>query len=212
MSDPKSPEVIGAAYAELRERVSTLLRELPEDAASRPVPHCPKWTVRELAAHLVGVPDDVLNGRLEGVTTEAWTQAQVDRRTGVSLADLADEWNALSAFDGVLPMIPPPTNAQVVFDSVTHEHDLRNAVGMPGGQDSLAIAVAHAWLLDRTSDADEELGAAVAASPASRFDLVRALSGRRTLAQVAELGLDPLRVEAMLENFPVEIVTEPIEG
>ncbi|MFM8016960.1 MAG: maleylpyruvate isomerase N-terminal domain-containing protein, partial [Actinomycetota bacterium] len=49
---------VSAAYIELRARVVALLRSLPESAGDRVVPHCPAWTVRELAAHLLGVPDD----------------------------------------------------------------------------------------------------------------------------------------------------------
>ena len=116
----KTPADVAAAYAGLRARVGELVRSVPESHGDRPVPHCPVWTVRELLAHMVGVPEDILAGRLEGVASEAWTQAQVDRHRGESMAALADAWDeSASGFDAVLPMIPAPVNSQVVFDAVT---------------------------------------------------------------------------------------------
>ena len=73
---------VSAAYVELRERVVRLLRSLPEDADEIVVPHCPLWTVAELASHIMGVNDDIVNSRLEGVATDEWTQAQVERHRG----------------------------------------------------------------------------------------------------------------------------------
>ena len=79
-----------AAYRNLRERMMGLLRSQPDEAGEIQVPACPAWTVRQLVAHMVGVPDDLLAGRLDGVASEAWTAAQVGRLGTLPLEALAD--------------------------------------------------------------------------------------------------------------------------
>lgn len=195
---------VAAAYLELRARVVALLRELPEADAGRVVPHCPAWTVAELSAHLVGVPDDILAGRMEGVTTEAWTQAQVERLRGRTLTELADHYEAGSvAFDPVLAVIPAPVNAQLVMDAVTHEHDLRHAVGRPGARDSTAVAVGQGWLLNMVERRAPELAEVLAGSGIASFDVLRVLSGRRSAGQIAALGLDGAAITALLAGSPL---------
>ena len=47
------------------------------DDWATPVPCTPAWTVRDVLSHVAGIPDDALNGRLDGVTTEPWTSTIV---------------------------------------------------------------------------------------------------------------------------------------
>jgi uncharacterized protein (TIGR03083 family) len=182
--------VVVEAYRDLRRRMIELLRETPPHLGASPVPHCPAWSVRDVAAHLVGVPEDILAGRMEGVTTEAWTQAQVDRHLDQSLADLADIWaSQIESFDAVLPHIPAPVNSQMVMDAVTHEHDIRHALGKAGARDSSAVRVGLGWLLDAAGD-DSGLATRLRGSGLDDFDLLRVMSGRRSAEQIARLGLD----------------------
>jgi len=200
-----------AAYVAVRERVVDLARALPEEAGDTPVPHCPAWTVRELLAHLVGVPEDILAGRMEGVTTEAWTAAQVERHRGESLGHLADSFAAgAAAFDGVLPHIPSPVNSQLVMDATTHEHDLRHAVGRPDARDAPSVTVALGWLLDRAERTSPGLAGELLASGATAFDLLRALTGRRSPDQITALGLDAGRVTALLAGSPLRPPADPV--
>src|SRR5215212_1292728 len=83
------------AYRSTRQRVTALLRAAGPGDPDRRVPACPRWTVREVAAHLAGAADDVLAGRLDGVASDEWTAAQVEARAGRSLAEIVDEWEAL---------------------------------------------------------------------------------------------------------------------
>ena len=54
MSDHLRPDSeVVAAYTALRSRVVDLVRAQPADAADRPVPHCPAWSVGDLLATLV---------------------------------------------------------------------------------------------------------------------------------------------------------------
>ena len=122
MSDYLLPASKGAlAYAELFERVSKLIEFGPEAIAAVVVPHCPKWSVKCALSHMIGVPEDVLLGQMEGVTTEAWTQRQVDRHTEHSKSELLAIWsNTFENFKELLPNIPQPTISQFVFDQATH--------------------------------------------------------------------------------------------
>src|SRR5262245_40632639 len=65
------------AYRDLRERVTVLMADVDDAALAAPSPATPEWTVHDVFAHLVGVTDDVVAGRLDGVATDEWTQKQV---------------------------------------------------------------------------------------------------------------------------------------
>jgi len=212
MSEYLMPASEGAlAYAELFERVSSLIISTPESIASIGVPHCPKWTVKCVLSHMIGVPEDVLAGRMEGVTTEAWTQRQVDRHSEHSTAELLAIWgNTFEKFEAFLPKIPQPTISQFVFDQVTHEHDIRHAISQPGARDSRAIAVAEGFVRDLIArNPDPEINA-LADSPIIGFDLVRSFTGRRSKAQIAELGLPAETVAAFIRISPFDIPAESI--
>lgn len=197
------------AHRETRERMTELLRELPASDADRPVRACPAWTVQQLASHAVGVSADILADNLTDAGSDPWTEAQVNARQDRSLAELADEWDRIgpqveaAQADGALP-------AQAVFDQVTHEHDLRDAIGRPGGRDHEAVPVGltfleAAWpfvmgsydippLRIVTGGADMVVGddpeVTLHLTP---FEALRALTGRRSVRQIAayDWGVDP---------------------
>lgn len=215
MSDHLRPDSeVVAAYTTLRSRVVDLVRAQPAEAADRPVPHCPAWSVGDLLAHMVGAPEDILAGRLDGVATDAWTQAQVDRHVDEPPARLAEIWNSIAVeFDVLLPHIPTPVNSQLVMDAVTHEHDLRHAIGSTDGRESDAVGVALGWLLDTAEARQPGLGHRLAQSSVPRFQLLRSLTGRRTIRQMDELGLPGEPIASMLAGTPLKppiIAVEPI--
>ena len=89
----------------------------------------------------MGVPEDLLAGQMEGVASDAWTNAQVQCHDGESLARLATALETtIIPFDAILPAIPRPSNSQLVMDAVTHEIDLREVLGLPGAQIAAALA------------------------------------------------------------------------
>lgn len=205
-------EVVGS-YLELRRRVIGLLRSRPDSDSSCVVPLCPAWTVSALVSHMVGVNEDILANRMDGVTTDAWTQAQVDRHTGQSLASLADGWESIAAdFDAVLPHIPAPVNSQLVMDAVTHELDLRHALGSTDARDTDAVHVALGWLLDMAETKQSGLGHALSESGIEPFQLLRSLTGRRSRDQMAELGLPVSTIERILNGTPLKPPTVAIES
>jgi uncharacterized protein (TIGR03083 family) len=176
---------------------------LDEAGASAAVPTCPMWTVHDVVAHVAGVVDDALAGRLDGVATEPWTAAQVDARRGRPVAEIVAEWNeAAPAFEGLLDHIGPP-GCQAVLDVVTHEHDIRTALGAAGHRDSDAVEVGLTFVAPRFVEvaAESGLSVGVAATTGARwgdedaplvlagtpFELVRALTGRRSVEQLRAL-------------------------
>ena len=199
------------AYTELFERVSKLIEDEPESITCVMVPHCPKWTVKCVLSHMIGVPEDVLLGQMDGVTTEAWTQRQVDRHKEQSKNELLAIWsNTFENFKALLPKIPQPTISQFVFDQVTHEHDIRHAISQPGARDSRAISVAEGFIRDFITRNPDPAVHALAESTVTGFDYVRSFSGRRSKEQLAELGLPADLVAAFISTSPFEMPARSI--
>jgi hypothetical protein len=132
------------------------------------------------------------------------TQAQVDRHEGESLAHLADIFLSTAAeFDVVLPHIPSPVNSQLVMDAITHEHDLRHAVGRAGGQDSEGIGVALGFLLNTVEEKAPGRAQEFSQLGISRYELLRSLSGRRSIEQMNQLGLDGSQIATLSKGSPM---------
>jgi uncharacterized protein (TIGR03083 family) len=195
-----------AAYEVLRARVREVVTSAGEAALAGPSPATPSWRVRDVLAHLVGVTDDAVHGRLEGVATDSWTQAQVEARRGATAAEMLDEWDRLGqAFGELLAVLPDAVAGQALFDAVTHEHDVRHALRSPGARDSDAFGIAWHWFLAArtvtglptvrlvTEHGPEVMGEGepVATVTASRFELFRAATGRRSAGEIERYGWDP---------------------
>jgi uncharacterized protein (TIGR03083 family) len=197
----------GAIYAETRQRVADLTRNLAAADLGREVPATPGWRVCDVAAHLAGVAADVLAGNMPGGSGEEWTAAQVDGRRACTIADVLDEW-AKSAVE-LEPKIAAagPPMGFLVADVATHEHDVRGALRQAGFRDSAGVEAATQVMLGgvgrklsaadlalrvRSGAQEWELGegepaVSVSAEP---FELFRALSGRRSVTQVARWKWD----------------------
>ncbi|MCC6434259.1 MAG: maleylpyruvate isomerase family mycothiol-dependent enzyme [Acidimicrobiales bacterium] len=199
-------------YAATRHRLIAWFRTLDGTAAATVVPACPAWTVRDTVAHVIGIVDDILHDRTDGLGSDGWTAAQVERRAGRGLGELCDEWESLAAGVDAFTAADPWFGTRLVADLVTHEHDLRAALGQPGARDSDAVHLglqryapafveraAHAGLGpvavltgDRRWGANP--GDAAVALHGAPFDVLRALTGRRSTTQVAAMewsGADP---------------------
>lgn len=194
-----------AAYEAVRARVRAVVEAADPAALDRVVPATPAWRGRDVLAHMVGVTDDVVHNRLEGIASDAWTQAQVDARREVAPARMLDEWDEHAArFAELLAAAPAEIAGQALFDAATHEHDLRNAFGAAGARDSDAVRCGWDWILDaRTRGGAPEIcfateegeqlsgsGERAARVAATRFELFRAVSGRRTEAEIRLYGWD----------------------
>jgi uncharacterized protein (TIGR03083 family) len=191
---------IADRYADARDRVLTIAADIDDTTAEAVVPATPRWKVRELVAHLVGCPIDLAAHRFDGAGGDEWTQAQVDARQGRSIASMLEEWRtAGDTIDAEIRAGNVP--APVTLDILTHEQDLRGALGIESTPDPLALrfladgfggrAVREADGADlprlRLSDGngDWTVGAAGGTEAvASEFEWTRALAGRRSRAQV----------------------------
>ena len=189
-------------YGALRGRVSQLVRESDEEHLERRAPAAPEWRTRDLVAHLSGITADINAGNLDGVATDAWTARQVDTRRDWSIEKLLDEWEAeASKVEAIMSTLPEVAVGQMTMDANTHEHDIRGALERPGGRDSDAMAVGYEWavpmLAGPVDDADTTLRLVTEAETqtvgsgertievrASRFDLARAMTGRRSVDQM----------------------------
>jgi uncharacterized protein (TIGR03083 family) len=182
------------------------MQSLTLKQAQTTVPHCPQWTVKDCFAHMVGIPEDVINGQMEGVASEAWTNRQVQRHAQDSVADLLSIWETNApVFAQILPNIPQPVISQFMFDQTTHEHDIRKAVGQPGGRDTLAVAVAEGFIRNSLAQQNDPAIAQLAAHKLSGFEYLRSLSGRRSKTQISNNGLDIETVEAFIRTMPFDI-------
>jgi uncharacterized protein (TIGR03083 family) len=204
---PTLPD-LSDAYRGVRERVDALVRAATPEQCATVAPATPEWRVHDVLAHLVGVPADVLAGRLEGVASDAWTDAQVAPRRDLPTVALLDEWNEISP--QVEPMIPDfgPVAGQMVGDAVTHEHDIRDALGAPGARDSTAVHIGSHWMANHMGNFHRNAGHGTlrietdlwgetfgddppsTTLRTSAFELLRASTGRRSAAQIAAYDWD----------------------
>ncbi|HMC51154.1 MAG TPA: maleylpyruvate isomerase family mycothiol-dependent enzyme [Acidimicrobiales bacterium] len=195
---------IAEVYAEGRERICALITGLGEGDAGRVVPTCPGWTVRDVVAHVTGVCADVLSGNLNGVATEAWTDAQVRARRGRTIGEVVEEWTEVGPqVEAVANSFPGRAGEQWIADLTAHEHDIRTAVARPGARDSAGVAIGLGYAvteglnasiterrlppLEVRAGSDEWLVGAGEPSgmvQTSAFELFRALTGRRSATQI----------------------------
>ena len=165
-----------------------------------------------MAAHIVGVPEDVLAGRMEGVASDAWTQAQVELYGHLTLKELADLFEASAPqIDAIIHNIPQPIVSQFVMDSVTHEQDMRSALGVPGGRDSKAVEVGVGFFLNLIEVSDPPLFNVLTSTSASPWDVLRSLTGRRTVEQMNSLGLDGEAIALHFPGSPFSLPKEAVE-
>jgi uncharacterized protein (TIGR03083 family) len=173
-------------YHRGRARFVALVRGLDADALASPVPATPPWTVLDVVRHLTGVAADVSAGNVAGAPGDEWTAAQVAARQGRSLDELLAEWDAaLPALEAIVPHVP-----QLPIDVLTHEQDIRGAVGLPDADhELLEFAVAGLSAFQAKMASNAELAPAPVTAP-SGFEHFRAALGRRSRAQVAAWDWD----------------------
>jgi len=198
-----------ALYRETRLRLGGCVGGLDEAGARTPVGACPGWDVRAVLSHLAGVIADIQDGRLDGAGSDGWTAAQVDARRDRAPAAIVAEWNERApALEEQLAAWPPDLAGQLVSDVTTHELDVRGALGDTDARDTEALRYSFERYAGRLGTrvgeaglpalalvtAEETVvagdGEPVATVRASRFELTRALAGRRSAAQIRAYAWD----------------------
>lgn len=172
----------------------------PGADVTTPVAACPGWTVRDVVAHLVGVIEDAVAGRFDGLPNEELTAAAVARHRSASIEALVAAWgDSAPVFEAVL------TERQIwpaMLDVVSHEHDVRAALARPGARDDEAVRLgarrlATTAVLPVTIVVDEdspgrggEPGGPVERLTvrAAAFEVLRFRLGRRSVEQVRALS------------------------
>jgi len=193
-------------YERMAQRVEALVRD-PDVDLARPVPACPGWTAWETFCHLAASVIDGGQGRIPDTIPPSaeWTARQVADHRDRPLDDVLADWRA--GREALGPAVLENLQIPLVFDGITHEHDIRAAVGRRGAEDDPTItalldAVVPAWdgflgdlppiALDdgttvRRSPGDGEPGLVLRGSA---FELLRALSGRRSKDQVRAMVVE----------------------
>jgi hypothetical protein len=192
---------LGDAYRGVRLRTNDLVRTADAEALRSLAPATPAWTVHDLVAHVTGVVVDITEGRIEGVATDPWTARQVETRRDRETFDVLDEWNRHApAIEDAIEGYGPAAFT-LLADAATHEHDIRGALGTPGARNSEAMELW--WYAYSHPGAGPDVegvpaielevesgtivlghGSPVATLQTTRFNLLRAGTGRRNLAQI----------------------------
>jgi uncharacterized protein (TIGR03083 family) len=199
-----------AAYRLVYGRVDALIRGRV-DVAELTVPACPAWTIRQTVAHLTGVAQDIVALNLEHKAADSWTRAQVDRLGGRNIDELLDQWGQMiGPVTATLALAPESSACQLVFDTLTHEQDLRGALDEPGSRTGdLAFEVAMGFVTTMGDQfirqeglpalrlitptigsvrlGDPHTARGQLALNVSDFEALRALGGRRSIRQLLAL-------------------------
>jgi uncharacterized protein (TIGR03083 family) len=207
-----SPQ-IASTYLAARQRIDDLVRPLGAVDLARPVPTCPGWTVHAVVSHLAALPEWAAAGRITGLPTDEDTAAQVAELADVPTPEVLDRWA------GTAPAFAETAAALDIWpaavDVVTHEQDIRHALGRPGGRDlddvgALADVLLQEWspsrpvevvTPDRTVRRGPDDGEPIRWT-STDFEVLRARLGRRSRAQLAAMdwSADP---GALLDELAV---------
>ncbi|MGH2749947.1 MAG: maleylpyruvate isomerase family mycothiol-dependent enzyme [Actinomycetota bacterium] len=212
-----------SAYRGCRERMTEIVTRLAPGELERRVPACPEWSVKDLLAHVIGVAADFAAGNLEKAGADEWTRAQIASRSDIEVPDLVHEWETISLqVEPVQDLISPGAAGMLIGDAVTHEHDLRGAVGRPGARDSDAVWIALDRYVRRFGKRIKDAGLpSVVVQAGDRrwqagvldpeveldgaaFQLLRALTGRRTIGEITSLPWtgDPGPYTELFSSYP----------
>ena len=217
--------IIGDHYGRSRERVAALLADVGPGAADVPVPTCPGWSVHDVVAHLFGIIEDAIAGRINGIPRPEQTDEQVLRYRDETLGSMLDKWASFAPlFQSAI------TERQVwpaLFDVISHEHDIRNALGDTGGRDVDTMLVAATRLIEAVDgpairvrfpdgaaaeNATARSGAEVYELTTTPFEVVRFRLGRRTNPQVRSLGWSQDPTPILDQLFVFGPATETVEA
>jgi uncharacterized protein (TIGR03083 family) len=192
-----------ALYDASRARIAALLQNA--DPAV-PVAACPGWTVGDLVAHLAGGLGDFAAGRFDVPEGDDFGERTVRERRGQSVPASLTEWERNRA--DAAEILGGPMGGVLVAEVISHEHDLRQALGEPGARDDSGVPAALTRPLQQIDkklgeaggpsvrlvvDGEEQVvgpGDPSATLTVTAFELLRVIGGRRSPEQVRALDWD----------------------
>jgi uncharacterized protein (TIGR03083 family) len=196
------PEVSASLYRDARQRVMAVARDLTADQLTTTVPACPRWTVRDLLAHLAGGTADVVNNNLAGAPGDEWTDAQVTTRADREVPDLLAEWDELGPrWEEIARQASHPSFIvrNPFLDTGVHEADLYGALGLARQPAEIYRAIA-ASVVPRVAEDFDGIGVFTIITPdgeyrlgngdaevsvrVDSYTLSRAVFGRRSRSQI----------------------------
>ena len=153
---------IADVFEELRRDVVSFVESLPEADLQKRMPAAPKWTVRDVIAHLAGDADGVNSsdfpreffnsfGDEDAVRVlNEWTANHVTERKNLSLQEVLKEWDDSAAKiistmrgDGPMPEhVPPFADRVLLTDLAVHQQDIFGAFGIERARDAAPIRIA----------------------------------------------------------------------
>lgn len=209
-----TPE-IATIYLDAHRRIDALVRDLDDAQLTAPVAACPGWGVGDVVRHLAATVAWAAEGRLRGLPTDEDTAAQVAELADVPVDEVLDRW--AEGAPGFAQLVADADIWPGAIDVVTHEHDIRQAVGRPGARDVDAVRVLadlllRWWSPSRPVEVITE-GQVVRVGPTDGdpvrwrtddFEVLRARLGRRSREQLAQLdwSADPGPLLDELTVFP----------
>ncbi len=199
----------GELYELNRQRLIATMRAASSEQLARSVPATPAWSVRDALAHVVGITAD-LNALDFGTgDPEAWTAHQVETRREDSIEEIVEEWDReATKFEDGLRLFGYGIGSHYVADLHAHLQDVRMTLGLDAARDPETVLVALDFYLESLDETLRETGSSaiellvggerhVAGEPpvlasvkGDAFELLRSLSGRRSLEQIRALDWD----------------------
>jgi uncharacterized protein (TIGR03083 family) len=175
-------------YRSQRLALTELYGGLADADLDRAVPGCPRWQVRDVLAHLVGLPTSVRTGDMADAGSTAWTQRQVESRRGKPVQELLDEWaQEAPAFEaglddkGFMGWV-------FTYDITMHGDDVLEALDRPLGT-SLTHAAVLDGIIDRARSRADGIGTLTIRAGAREWALGEGEpSATLTVADEGELG------------------------
>jgi hypothetical protein len=207
-----------ALLAQVRGRISGLVAEATDEGLGRTVQPL-GITVRDVVGHLVEVAERIADGQPVDFSRACPLVPEASSSpSDAPVSELLARWDAVwPGVEGALRTDPAVATA-VVVDAVTHEHDVRTALDVPGDRDDAAVVASLYSLAEQFSARVTEAGlpalritveqwgtiagtgTALHCLVADRFELVRGLTGRRSADQIARWNWseDPARYLSVL--------------
>lgn len=216
-----------ALYEDLRRELIAVLRAASEDDLERIVAASPAWRVRDVLAHVTGITYDLNRQDLAGDTDR-----QVARHRADPIEVVVAEWDREApTFEDGLRLFGYPLGSHFVADLHAHLQDIRTTLGLPRHDDPATVLVALDFYLDdldqglRTDHAGsititvgEEVHVVGAGEPEATlegepFEILRCLSGRRSLVQIRRLDWSGASEELAprVSRYPLPVADLPAD-